>query len=389
MTGGMEQALGELIAAVQRMSRGDLEGVIRSKEEGALGKLARALEDLRVSLAAQRVVTRLHTRELSVLHRVALAGTEATNQDELIARVTEILASELYPEWVGFLLLDETRQQLVPHPSYRGPVPGALPPSMRVGEGISGVVVQRGKPRLISDLEAKGGAAEFAPEIRAVLCVPVRIGGEVEGVIRAESTRPDAFSHADLRLLSTVAGQVGLVLEKVRLYEEVKRQAITDSLTGLYNNRYFYETLEKELARSRRYRHPCSLLIMDLDDFKRYNDRYGHLAGDELLRELADLMRRTTRQADTVARYGGEEFAVILPETNRAQALTVAERLRQLVDTRVFTVRGRERIGRVTISVGVATFPDDAQEVEALIHAADMALFRAKVKKNCVCTAVG
>jgi diguanylate cyclase (GGDEF)-like protein len=165
----------------------------------------------------------------------------------------------------------------------------------------------------------------------------------------------------------------------------MRHSAHTDGLTGLYNRRYLHQELERELARSRRYGHPLSLIICDLDDFKKYNDQYGHLAGDDLLRELGDLMKSYIRKSDTAFRYGGEEFAVILPHTDQQSAIVLSERLREAISTKNFLIRERLQIGHITISIGIASCPDDAIEVDKLINTADMALYEAKKTKNRVC----
>lgn len=196
------------------------------------------------------------------------------------------------------------------------------------------------------------------------------------------------FTEDELYVLSLLADQAAIAIDNAQLHEEVRRQAITDGLTGLYNHRYFYERLSAELAHSIRYRRPCSLIMLDLDDFKLYNDRYGHLAGDDLLRELGNLLRSAIRHSDVAARYGGEEFALILPETNEKQALILAERLLTLVRNHKFTLQGRGEMGKITISIGVASYPRHARDVDGLVQAADMALLRAKMAgKNRVCVA--
>lgn len=194
------------------------------------------------------------------------------------------------------------------------------------------------------------------------------------------------YTPEERSLLSTLANQVAMAVENARLYEKTRRMAIMDGLTRLYNSRYFYTALAQELERSRRYGHHCSLMMVDVDNFKRYNDRYGHLTGDDVLRTLAELITKTTRQADVAARYGGEEFMVILPETPLENAVALAERLRRRVRSEVFVVRDGRSVGHITVSIGVATYPDGAQTREGLIQAADMALLEAKAEgKDRVC----
>jgi len=166
---------------------------------------------------------------------------------------------------------------------------------------------------------------------------------------------------------------------------QARHLALTDGLTGLYNRRHLSRLLARELTRSRRHEHSLAVLMLDLDDFKQYNDRYGHLAGDDVLCRLADLIRSLVRDSDTAFRYGGEEFTLVLPETNGRAAVALAERLRRTVEEHAFVVRGDTDVGRITISVGVATYPEEAHDVEGLIHAADVALLQAKQCKNRVC----
>ena len=153
--------------------------------------------------------------------------------------------------------------------------------------------------------------------------------------------------------------------------------AIHDGLTGLYNHREFQRQLQVELERAQRYKHPLSLLMLDIDHFKNFNDKYGHQAGDDVLRALADQMRQEVRAVDYVARYGGEEFVIILPEMAASEALTVAERLRKSIAASTVIISEGQSVN-VTVSIGVATFPEDADSKDKLIAVADKALYAAK-----------
>jgi len=165
-----------------------------------------------------------------------------------------------------------------------------------------------------------------------------------------------------------------------RKVSHAERKAQVDGLTGLFNHSAFQERLGHEIARGKRYPRPCSVLMIDLDSFKNYNDVHGHPAGDRLLRRSGRLLKQHIREVDTGARYGGDEFAVILPETPSTSAFEVGERLRQLFEAKE----------RVTVSVGVATFPDDAETPGQLVSRADRALYLAKARgRNCVCCSEG
>jgi diguanylate cyclase (GGDEF)-like protein len=154
--------------------------------------------------------------------------------------------------------------------------------------------------------------------------------------------------------------------------------AVTDGLTGLYNHRHFHERLQLETERSGRNGLPLSLLMIDVDHFKHYNDQHGHPAGDEVLRQLARLLADGRRANDVVARYGGEEFSIILVETNKFTAAKLAERLRERVATHPFPASSAQPGGSMSMSVGVATFPDDAVDAVSLVRAADDSLYAAK-----------
>ncbi len=199
-----------------------------------------------------------------------------------------------------------------------------------------------------------------------------------------ENTRP---------MIQTFVRTIGLTIENIQLYHDVKeayelaeKQAITDGLTEIYNYRSFHRHLERELKRSIRHWLKMSLIMIDIDFFKHYNDTHGHPAGDRILRQLADVFRRSTRSSDIVARYGGEEFVIILPETPKPAAFKMAEKIRKMVEDEAFPNEHTQPNGSLTISIGVATFPDDAQTVDELIQRADAQLYKAKqTGRNRIC----
>lgn len=176
----------------------------------------------------------------------------------------------------------------------------------------------------------------------------------------------------------------GLLVEERQEKERYKALCIVDGLTELYNYRYFRDMLVREVAMCRRYSYPLALLMVDVDDFKVFNDIRGHLAGDNVLRCLATSMRQNSRSVDVVARYGGEEFAIIMPHINKHSAAHAAERLRQAIEKIDWRGMGFDFELPVTISAGIADFPSDASTDEELISKADQALYEAKGSKNCV-----
>ena len=199
-----------------------------------------------------------------------------------------------------------------------------------------------------------------------------------------------------LDLISAVAGRAAekarLVAQNRELLEQLKRaneelqeanlylqeMAVKDGLTSLYNHRYFQEALAQEFARSKRYAKQCSVIFIDVDNFKMYNDTHGHPEGDQLLRTLSGLMMTHLRNTDLAARYGGEEFVLLLPETGKESAIRIAEELRAKVEEQPFHGRETQPLGRVTISVGVASYPEDGLDAPAVLAYADQLLYKAK-----------
>jgi diguanylate cyclase (GGDEF)-like protein/excisionase family DNA binding protein len=230
---------------------------------------------------------------------------------------------------------------------------------------------------------------------RSSLSVPMVHGGGVVGLFYLSETRErHTFDARDMRLATAIAAQGAVALENARAYAQIARQAITDGLTGLYNHAHLEERLEEEVARARRYKTNLSAIMTDIDDFKKFNDKYGHPQGDKLLREISRVLRESTREkVDLVSRYGGEEFCILLPNTPAQvmpgdeavadgvmtpSAAVVAERIRAAVEgTRFEGYPGRPDI-RVTLSLGIASFPANASTGAELVANADKALYLAK-----------
>ncbi len=204
---------------------------------------------------------------------------------------------------------------------------------------------------------------------------------EAELMLRTKGGKEIVVS-ASYRFLPIQPGYaIGVMREitaKKQAEEGIRLQAMTDELTGLYNFRYFRRQLDLEIKRAERYRHPLSLLMLDIDEFKHYNDLHGHPQGNEVLRQLAALLRDNTRETNVVARYGGEEFVVLLPETGKWVAIRTAERLCSMIQDAVFPFEKEQPGGNLTVSLGVASYPWDAEEAEGLIQIADAFLYQAK-----------
>jgi len=207
--------------------------------------------------------------------------------------------------------------------------------------------------------------------------IPLKVGRESMGILSIASRSEIAFDFDLASLFSLIGNSLSLIAEKIKLFQETQRLAITDGLTGLYNARYFYGVLDLEIARTRRYSTPFSIVLFDIDNFKRLNDTYGHQVGDDVLRMIAEILRAESRRSDIVARYGGEEFIAILPNTPKVEAFGIANRIRDAVSKKVFL---SDPSIIVTISGGVASCPDDAQDTKTLLYCADMAMYEAKAE---------
>jgi len=214
--------------------------------------------------------------------------------------------------------------------------------------------------------------------VRSVLCVPVRSGQTVFGILHMSSRYEDAFDDEDIALAKAIGEQIGMAVERAKLFEEISQLAITDDLTGLYNSRHLKRVLGEESKRSIRYGRSFSFIMLDIDFFKKINDTYGHLFGDEILKETASLIKGCLRSMDILARYGGEEFAILLPETDLESALQTAERIRMAVENHDFTSPDGNPV-RVTVSQGVTSFPaPDVRDRSDIVAKADAALYEAK-----------
>lgn len=194
----------------------------------------------------------------------------------------------------------------------------------------------------------------------------------------AAATRPDAFVEINPVVLRTLVGHVQTSLSTALRYDRIRREVVTDPLTNLYNRRFFEQRAREEIERSIRHHVPVTLLMLDVDHFKRINDIYGHQTGDRVLQSVAHHLKESVRESDVCARYGGEEFILLLPSTPGRNAMFLADRLRRGLGDLMHTGLGLPSHESVTVSGGLSTCPRDATEVQSLIRCADTALYEAK-----------
>jgi diguanylate cyclase (GGDEF)-like protein len=211
---------------------------------------------------------------------------------------------------------------------------------------------------------------------------PITIGARKIGVLNVTDKRSgEPYDESDLELIDLVAPQIALALERAAWQHRANQfqlMSITDPLTGLHNRRYMEARLSEELNRSKRYDFPMSFMMIDIDDFKLYNDRNGHQAGDRALEITAQCLRSTLRKADVASRYGGEEFTILLPQTTLDEAGAIADRLRRRIMQTRFPQGESQPLSGVTVSIGLSSLAPALDSVEAIIRAADRALYHAK-----------
>ena len=317
-------------------------------------------------------------QELEILGEMGRSLASTLKLDELlplVARETlklvgsssKCMIALRHPETeaVHLLVYDETGRQVEED---------AIP----AGEGLTGRVMKERRTLRIGRLQREAAGLGLTEEyndarIHSWLGSPLMVHDEVIGILNVQSTEAEAYDDEQVRVFETLAAQAAVAIQNARLYA----LATVDALTGLYVRRYFDLRLKEEWEEVRRYGGDFAVLFLDLDDFKALNDTYGHLVGDEILKEVGQAIRETMREADIACRYGGEEFAALMPRTDLEAATAVAERIREAVAER--RVRAGDVHVFVTVSIGVAAYgasrPEDAR---ALVRRADEALYRAK-----------
>ena len=342
---------------------------------------AKLLEDLKVKnheLEESNLKVIQYSMDISALYaaeKEILAGLDLSEvYERSVASLSKLVGLRPAALWVlsgsGKNLLPEAQSgfETMDWPDWIVPVPQPLPkPTVEIQHA------------LIEALKAK-------VSLESALFHPVYSHRKLLGFLGIFDSKKDPFTKRETDILSRLCSSVSLAIENARLYEKVKALAIRDGLTGLYNRRHFEEVLNTEVIRAVRHKHPASLIFLDVDYFKNYNDLQGHMMGDEALKEIANLLMKRARVTDIVCRYGGEEFVIILPYTDKANARMVAEEIRAHVEAHPFSNREQQPGGAVTVSLGISECPTDGESGSELLKRADEALYRAKgAGRNKVC----
>ncbi|WP_052452169.1 sensor domain-containing diguanylate cyclase [Noviherbaspirillum autotrophicum] len=365
-----------LIRVSDRIRNGDFgarSGVARTRDE--VGLLASAIDSMAQSIQSRVAELQRHGDELRELKEMNDALQACMTQDEVLAIVRQF-ALRLFPDQPGMLYLM--------HPSgdhLEAKTRWGDPAAMNEFLPQDCWAVRRGK---MYRVEAGGDQPRCHhvqdPPPGNYVCVPLMVQGEMLGLLHLENDKIGNRSR-EQPMVQAAAEHTALTLANLRLRDTLHAQAMRDGLTGLFNRRFMEESLSREMRNARRTKSPVAIVMIDIDHFKRFNDTFGHAAGDTLLREVGKMLQRQMRGGDLACRYGGEEFTIILPATSLHNAADLAEKLRDSARHLRVTMDG-QALGQITISLGVACFPEHGDTWEAVLHAADIALMQAKHTRN-------
>ena len=316
---------------------------------------------------------RKRATQLQAINSIAKHATSVLELRELVSSVCSLVQRSFPGDEACVLLKEE--DALILRAQH-----GSLTPLLAEGDTFPcrkdwwNSAPDSGGVEVTGDLSGAAGNERLYDDARSRISIPMISYGQPLGLLVLSSREPDFFAHAELQPLESVADIFASAIQNALYVQRVKQLAYLDGLTGIFNRRYFEIRIAEEIERARRYSTDLALIMVDVDKFKSLNDDFGHLLGDEVLRQVSSLLSRHIRKSDVVCRYGGEEFVVLLPQTTGEQALHVAEKLRLAVAEWQFPGVPRS----LTISGGVAVFSNHAQKAEQLVKAADGALYAAK-----------
>jgi diguanylate cyclase (GGDEF)-like protein len=325
---------------------------------------------------------RRRASQLEAINAIAQQTTAVLDLKELLSKVCLLIEQAFQVSQVSVLLKDE--DDLVLRASHgkltpRVPEGGRLPSRA----GPWGRALEAGKTLVENNAKATSDTGLYV-ETDSRMCIPLVSFGQTLGVLVLDSERAGAFHSNDTQPLESVADICANAIQNAHYVDRVKQLAYLDGLTGIFNRRYFELRMAEEIERARRYDSGMGVIMIDIDQFKRLNDEFGHLLGDEVLRQVSSILHQQLRKIDVVCRYGGEEFAILLSQTSPQHSLAVAEKLRRMVETWQFPGVPRP----VTISAGTANYPDHGTTRDELVKAADAGLYAAKQSgRNRVCLA--
>ena len=318
--------------------------------------------------------------DLELLLQLNSFSAQIVNRDETLKAIQQFFVTKFQLDGYVLMLKTDSDQALEISSCYGISFDKDVWVKINNGDRILTKIFNDGESVYIPDLATEQYSTLFDVDGRAgsVLSLPLLCEKKTTiGILNLLRSSINGFSEAEIGFLQLIAVHAAGVIDKTILFHNTQELAYTDGLTSIFNRRYFDQRYSREILRAKRYKRALSLLMVDIDYFKKYNDTFGHLMGDKVLRKVANIIEEELRRADIVCRYGGEEFVVILPEIDQDNAFRVAEKLRTAVRTISFK-KNKQPATHVTISIGVASFPDNGNNAEKILEAADKALYRAK-----------
>ncbi len=356
--------------------------IVKLKKEldSALKRLKRQEEKLKKMKEIEKTYQEQEAlyAEIYFIHELTKLLAKTLDLDEVAKTIMDGLVGILGAEMSFLYLLDPEKNELFLKSS-QGINPKFLEKKIKVGQGILGQSVSSGKLINIDDLEKSAFKCTiFKKTPKSISAVPLVIKERVLGALGIASKEKRNLTKDELERLSEIGQMSAAALQNALFYQEIEKLSVTDRLTELYNHGHFHQRLEEELSRARRFGLVLSLIMIDIDHFKKFNDTFGHPKGDLVLKRMGKVLRQNVREIDIVARYGGEEFVVALPQTDKEKAFEVAEKIRKAFENETFEGNKKHPLVRRTISLGVATYPIDATKQSDLIACADQALYLAK-----------
>ncbi len=361
----------QLIQASERVGSGDFEPLLPPIVNNEFGVLARSFTHMTSALRRER-------EEMAALNRFSEAVTQCTTDREVHDLLLHWLKERFMPRQVIIFILNSSENFLEAVASL-APLPKEVSGWPVIEEPHNCKAVRSGRRFLVNDVSTEPLCpSEFVlPSEGSYHCGPLIAGGIIIGAVRLVGVR-DYWTPERERLLESYLSGAASALSNLRLLETMKQQANIDILTGLYNRRFLEEYARKLFAMARRREQPVGVAMMDLDHFKGFNDIYGHEVGDRILRQFAKTVISSMRETNLAARFGGEEFVVLLPDTGPKACLVVAERIRQAVAHMVIPSVSDKPLPQVTVSLGIAVFPEHGQTLDEILVASDKALYESK-----------
>lgn len=380
--GRLAESFNSMVAQLDNLYREKIDQQRQLTEQQETLKYSELLEVKNAEIERANHELRAHLREMSGLFQLNQAMTSTLDLGVLFDRMLSVLKDLIHCDRMVLFSYNPGSEELLVRKT-KGIDPELLQ-GMTFGldEGITGKVALTQQLLYIKDLKADKRNLGYKGKSHtggSMVSVPLVVKKRLSGVLNLHKIEVDAFSESDLNLVQAVANQAAIAIENSQLYEQARSLSNTDELTSLANRRHFQLILKREVAQAQRFHSHFSLIMTDIDHFKAFNDAHGHLRGDIVLKKVADILLQNTRGIDLVGRFGGEEFIVLLPKTDKRGAEAAAEKLRACVMADCFP--GEEESqpgGTLTLSLGIAEYPNDSKDLYELLDLADRALYMAK-----------